>query len=60
MNVVDIIRKAAPLNAKKVAALAARDDFRQNGITVLKIMWVAKMLNLSYVRTKKPLSFDAY
>jgi hypothetical protein len=60
MNVVDIIRKAAPLNAEKVAALAARDDFRQNRITVLKIMWVAKMLNLSYVRTKKPLTFDSY
>ena len=56
MNVVDIIRNAAPLDAGKVAALAKRPEFVEQDITVMKIMWTAKLLNLTYVGKRKPLT----
>jgi len=56
MTIVDKIKAAEPLNAEKVAALAKDPDFIQNGVSVLKIMWTAKMLNLTYVRKRKPLT----
>ena len=43
MTIVEKIQAAAPLNADKVAALAKEPDFIENGVSVLKIMWTAKM-----------------
>jgi hypothetical protein len=60
MTIVDKIQAAAPLNANKVAALAKDPDFIEHGISVLKIMWTAKMLNLTYVRERKPLTIISF
>tara|TARA_R110000772_G_scaffold66361_1_gene147827 strand:- start:23988 stop:24170 length:183 start_codon:yes stop_codon:yes gene_type:complete len=60
MTIVEKIQAAAPLNADKVAALAKEPDFIENGVSVLKIMWTAKMLNLTYVRKRKPLTVHSF
>lgn len=53
---VDQIIAAVPLDAGKVAALAKRPEFVEHDISVLKIMWTAKLLNLTYVGKRKPLT----
>ena len=58
MTLIKQIEEAAPLNWRKVAELTSKPDFIQYGVTEEQVRWVAKILDLSYVFEKKPLTDD--